>query len=173
MTAFFDGFAASYFAVLGIYLVFGIAMGAISVLYGYARHGAIQFEAFLLVAILGTVGGLCGYLGGASRVGAVGDIVPAFIGLLAGLSAYFFGKESDHREIVAFSVLSFSVILFFGFAYGAKVRADAEFDQSFVDACQRLLFDPASYEVGNSLSARLLNRNDELMLMCESFFKAR
>ena len=173
MDYYLDGFAVSYLTVFAVYLTFGVAFGLLTLLYSRLRFGSVQWDAFLLVASLATVGGLCGYLGGASRVGTVGDIVPAFIGLLAGLAAFLFGSNSTHREIVTLSVLGFSAVLFFGFAYGAKVREDAEFNRSFVAACQGLIFDPASYEDANQLAQRLNDRDDELVRMCELFFKAR
>ena len=167
-----DAYNSDFITVVFIYASMGLLGGFCALIYGYWRYASFQIEAFLIVFTMTTIGGLSGYLGGASRVGTVGDIVPAFIGLLGGVAAYLFGIKSENREIVALSVLGFSVTLFMGFAYGADSRSSSEYNQSFVEACQNIMFAPESYHIDNTLSQRLENREDPLVAGCTSFFQS-
>jgi hypothetical protein len=50
---------------------------------------------FAYVLVVGFIGGLAGHLGGSSRVGVVGELVPALFTLLGGFSAYYFGTKAN------------------------------------------------------------------------------
>jgi len=69
------------------------------------QGGAAMKEAGAILLALALVGACAGTAGGMSRVGAVGSIVPAFLGLLGGLSIYLFGIDpADERTQRALAV---------------------------------------------------------------------
>ena len=54
-----------------------------------------KLEYLILVFTIALLGGVAGYAGGLSRVGVVGDIIPAALSLVGGVSIYIFGISKE------------------------------------------------------------------------------
>lgn len=164
-----NAFSYGYFQVILAYAVIGLVISIIFwLVHKHSGHHLMASEAFL-IASLGMIGGLTGYLGGASREAAVGDILPAVLSFFAGLSIFFFGNEKAKKTLTAMAMFSFGVSLFLGFAYGADVRSAEEYNADFRKACISLILNPQSYVNENALSARLNNEEDKLVKSCKYF----
>ncbi|MCA0870236.1 hypothetical protein LCL97_05345 [Seohaeicola saemankumensis] len=90
------------------------------------------------LAILGTIAGLAG---GTSRVGVVGDIVPAALALIGSVSVYVFGVQPKNGMIVSFSAAAFALSLGLGYAAGAGKRGPIDAYDRRVAFCETLLSD--------------------------------
>lgn len=90
------------------------------------------------LAILGTIAGLAG---GTSRVGVVGDIVPAALALIGSVSVYVFGVQPERGLIVSFSAATFALALGLGYAAGAGKRGPIDAYDRRVAFCESLLSD--------------------------------
>jgi len=79
---------------------------------------------FVGIAVIGTVAGTAG---GTSRVGVVGDIIPAALALVGGASVYLFGVDASRGLIATCCAIAFTLALGSGYILGAAERTRAEF----------------------------------------------
>ena len=91
---------------------------------------AFQRESWRTVApllfALALVGACAGFAGGMSRAAAVGDVIPAFLGLLGAVGVYLFGVDQSRGIIASFGAASLSIALLIGYAAGSAYRATPE-----------------------------------------------
>jgi hypothetical protein len=74
-----------------------------------------------------------GYLTGISRAAAVGNLIPAMLTLVGGLSIYLFKTRSDSfTRAVGFSVFMFGFSIFYGIQVGAYDREYKQTDRLIV-----------------------------------------
>jgi hypothetical protein len=106
-----SGFIAS--TVAGFVLPFALA--------AWWQRSAIREIAVILLA-LALIGACAGTAGGMSRVGAVGSIIPAFLGLLGALSIYLFGIDRSKGVIASFGAAAISVSLIVSYSLGSEYR---------------------------------------------------
>jgi len=108
-------------------------------------------EASAILIALALIGASAGTAGGMSRVGAVGSIVPAFLGLLGGLSLYLFGLDRSKGLIASFGAVAISLALIISYSLGAKQRNIADDHRDIRAICaqaytnQKLLSDVVAY----------------------------
>jgi len=76
----------------------------------------------ILIVGLAVLGSVAGIAGGISRVGVVGDIIPAALGLVAGVSFYLFGVDQSKGIVASLCATAFALALGFGYAAGAGNR---------------------------------------------------
>jgi hypothetical protein len=171
-----SGFAVGFISVAAIYLTIGAGFAALYWIVASLARMDHRGTGALIVFALSVIGGIAGYIGGASREPAVGEIVPAALSLIAGLAAFVVAKDSPYRIAVTTSAVCFALVLFLGYAYGANVRTinmetsrKAEINFKMTDACINILFNPASYTVNSTLPERLENPNDPILLSCLPF----
>ena len=105
-----------------------------------------RLEYFILVLTIAVLGGVAGYAGGLSRIGVVGDVIPAALSLVGGLSIYIFGINKERNVSVALLVVCFALSLFITYALSANLRADGEKYQKIVEYCTKIYGDPAIYK---------------------------
>ncbi|EER60551.1 hypothetical protein AcdelDRAFT_1888 [Acidovorax delafieldii 2AN] len=114
------------------------------------QRSALKEAGAILIA-LALIGASAGTAGGMSRVGAIGSIVPAFLGLLGGLSLYLFGLDRSKGLIASFGAAAVSLALIVSYSLGAKQRNVAEDHRDIRSICaqaytnQKLLSDPIAY----------------------------
>jgi hypothetical protein len=71
-----------------------------------------------------------GYLTGISRAAAIGNLIPAMLTLVGGLTIYLFKESSDSiTRAVAFSVFMFGFSIFYGVQVGAYYREYKQADR--------------------------------------------
>lgn len=120
-------------------LVFAIAAATgivVALIYGLVRaiepgkqpkkYLTVVGEAFPFVFMLAVVGGLCGQLGGGSREGVVGELLPALFTLFGGFMAYYLGAKRDRSGKVAVNTLAFVLSFFVLYNVSAIWRQDNE-----------------------------------------------
>jgi hypothetical protein len=71
---------------------------------------------------IGLIAYVAGYLTSVSRVGAVGNLLPAALALIGGLYVYAFGTEAKHKALVGYCIFFFAVLLDYGIQKGAYTR---------------------------------------------------
>ena len=76
-----------------------------------------------LLSALALVGASAGIAGGMSRTGVVGDIVPAFLGLLGAVAVYLFGVDRSKGVIASFGAVALAISLVSGYGLSAQYRA--------------------------------------------------
>jgi hypothetical protein len=111
--------------VLDILLMFGasVCVGTIvPLLLAIAVQRERSFEITVILVVLSIVGACAGLAGGMSRVGAVGSIIPAFLGLLGGLSIYLFGVDRSKGLISSFGAAALSLSLIVSYTAGSQFR---------------------------------------------------
>lgn len=81
-----------------------------------------KLEIAIVLVVLSIVGSCAGLAGGMSRIGAVGSIIPAFLGLLGGLSIYLFGVDRSKGLIASFGTAALSLSLIISYTAGAQFR---------------------------------------------------
>lgn len=140
--------------VLGPYLVICLGVGfAVIVLFQFFSRGSgIRSRAglgprssnylSLLILTLSFLGGTVGFTGGWSRTGVVGDLIPAALALVGGLTVYLFDKKTGRGIVAAISALTFTIALFVGLAVGAHVRNPIDRFSGYRDFCFEALKDP-------------------------------
>lgn len=106
-----SGFLAS--SAIGFAIPFALAA---------AWQRAAVKEVGVILMTLALIGACAGTAGGMSRVGAVGSIIPAFLGLLGGLSIYLFGVDRSKDLIASFGAAAISLSLVVSYTFGAKYR---------------------------------------------------
>jgi hypothetical protein len=86
----------------------------------------ILFDAFALYLGVGIpitlIGYMSGYLTGLSRSPAVGNLLPAVLALIGGVSVYVFGSENKYRFVVGYCSTILIVSLFYGVESGGTER---------------------------------------------------
>jgi hypothetical protein len=127
-----------------------IVCGLISVL--RASDSKTISRLFVLLFVLGLLGGVAGYAGGLSREAAVGTIIPAILGIAGGLSAYLFGVDGSRGAVASISLAVFTTLLFFGFVFGSSVRSESDLNAQFREACFKLFYDPQTYASEETVS---------------------
>lgn len=83
--------------------------------------GALPF-----VFLLALVGGLTGQLGGGSREGVVGELLPAVMGLFGPLIAFYLGSKRDKSGQVSVNTLAFLLSFFVMYNVASVWRQDNE-----------------------------------------------
>jgi len=105
---------------------------------GKPYHRTVM-EAVPFLFLLALVGSLTGQLGGESRTGVVGEIVPPLITVFGGFLAYFLGTRKDSGGKVAVNTLAFLLGFFALYNLAAVWRQE---DENFT-FCRDLFSDPA------------------------------
>lgn len=141
------------------------------ILYFYDKHGFSQVSSYLLSCIvliisISVVGAVAGYAGGLSRTGVVGDVIPAALGLLGGLSVYLFGIQKTPTVVTPIVVVVFAVSLVAGFSAGAKNREQGETFDRVQAACFGLFMSPHTME-----KSRLELAQKNHSAVCSAVFK--
>jgi hypothetical protein len=126
-------------AVLGAICV-AVAIAAAAVIWILTLAGwrsgfqdrAITLAMLFALALVGTIVGLAT---GLSRVGAVGNVVPAVLVFFGGLSAYLFGQDKAKGLVASLCVVAFTVGFFAFITVGATMRERSEARHTLEDAC--------------------------------------
>lgn len=92
----------------------------------------------ILIFGLATLGAVAGIAGGTSRVGVVGDIIPAALALVGAVAAYLFGIDRSQGLIASFCAAAFALALGVGYAAGAGNRQVADNKAENVEFCRSL-----------------------------------
>lgn len=98
----------------------------------------------LLVLIFGlaTLGAVAGIAGGSSRVGVVGDVIPAALALVGGVAAYLFGVDRTKGLVASFCAAAFALSLGIGYATGSGNRSVTENKAENLAFCRALYQQP-------------------------------
>jgi hypothetical protein len=134
---------------LAIAALISIGVGLlIALVYSVVRRGdqrraklaywTIFFGAAPYVVLVALIGGLCGQLGGSSRDGVVGQLLPAVFVALGGFTAYYLGAKRDRGGKVAVNTLAFLLCFFALYNVSAVWRQSAE----AWDFCRNLYSSP-------------------------------
>lgn len=141
------------------YLQIVLAGFAISTLSGFVlpfvlallwQRTAAKEVAVILVA-LALIGACAGTAGGMSRVGAVGSIVPAFLGLLGGIAIYLFGIDRSKGLLASFGATALAISLIVSYTWGSEYRNIGDDHRDIRGICakaytdSKLLADEAAY----------------------------
>ncbi|QFT95413.1 hypothetical protein FIU86_21350 (plasmid) [Roseovarius sp. THAF9] len=94
-----------------------------------------------LLLALALVGACAGFAGGMSRASAVGDVIPAFLGLLGVVGVYLFGVDQSRGIIASFGAAALSIALLIGYASGSQYRAKPEDHRDIRAHCARAYTD--------------------------------
>ncbi|WP_187430965.1 hypothetical protein ROLI_033560 [Roseobacter fucihabitans] len=104
-------------------------VGAVVALIAFLSIISTAYQRREIVSVLGALfvmalfGGLVGFHGGNSRVGVVGDVIPAVVTLVAGVAAYLFGVSERKPGPLMFPLLgAFVATLFMGYSMGSANR---------------------------------------------------
>ncbi len=114
------------------------------------QRQAVRELAVILLS-LSLVGACAGMAGGMSRVGAVGSIIPAFLGLLGGLSVYLFGVDRTKGLIVSFGAVAMSLSLLLSYSFASNYRNIGDDHRDIRSRCaaaytdQKLLSDAVAF----------------------------
>ncbi|WP_299618153.1 hypothetical protein [uncultured Tateyamaria sp.] len=76
----------------------------------------------LIAFVFGTLALVTGMITGASRNAAVGDVIPAALGLIGAVALYVVTKSPREVPLAATAVASFSILLLFGTVLGSYER---------------------------------------------------
>lgn len=96
---------------------------------------------FVLICGLATLGAVAGVAGGTSRVGVVGDVIPAALALAGGVAAYLFGVDRSQGLVASFCAAAFALALGIGYATGAGNRTVADNKADNLTFCRALFVD--------------------------------
>lgn len=131
--------------VLTILSIFGISviMGTLVplIIVWFAQRDRVK-EVSVILLVLAIVGACAGLSGGMSRVGAVGSIIPAFLGLLGGLSIYLFGVDRSKGLVASFGAAALSLSLIFAYTAGAQFRNIGDDHREIRSICAGAYTDP-------------------------------
>lgn len=83
-------------------------------------------EGTIILGGICIVGATAGVLGGLSRVGVVGTVIPAFLSLIGSVSIYFFGLDRARGLLVSFGATGLSISLFFAYLLGSIERNESQ-----------------------------------------------
>jgi uncharacterized membrane protein len=78
------------------------------------------------IAVFGLIGAFSGQLGGASRDGVVGDVLPAVFTLFGAYLVYYFGSKPDTNSRIALTSLSFLICFFSTYNIASVMRQKNE-----------------------------------------------
>lgn len=92
-------------------------------------HVPSSYLSIALVAI-SVVGATAGISGGMSRSAAVGDIIPAFLGVLGGVAIYIFGVKEQRGVLASLCSATLAIALLSGFVLAAQYRHNTSSDRS-------------------------------------------
>lgn len=106
-------------------------------------------EALPFVFLLALVGGLTGQLGGGSREGVVGELLPAVMALFGPFIAFYLGSKRDKSGKISVNSLAFLLSFFAMYNVAAVWRQDNE-NWTFC----RDLFANADFDSSEELQAR-------------------
>ncbi len=90
-----------------------------------------------LLLALALVGACAGIAGGLSRAPVVGDIIPAFLGLLGAVAVYLFGVDTSRGVMASFGAAALAVSLLMGYSAGAERRNTSEDHRNIRMHCVR------------------------------------
>lgn len=79
-------------------------------------------QAVLAFNALAMLGATAGIVGGLSRVGIAGQVIPAALTFVGGVSLYLFSERREQTGIVGIGVTCLVATLFFGYITGAQLR---------------------------------------------------
>lgn len=97
----------------------------------------------VLVLGVAIVGAVAGFAGGTSRVGVVGDIIPAALVLLGGgLALHLFGVDLSKGLIASVCASAFALALGLGFAMGSGQRGPSERYATWTETCRNTFTSP-------------------------------
>ena len=105
------------------------------------QRTALKELAAILLS-LSLIGACAGIAGGMSRVGAVGSIIPAFLGLLGGLSIYLFGIDRSKGLVASFGASAISISLLVSYTMGASYRNLGDDHRDIRSYCAKAYTDP-------------------------------
>ncbi len=147
-----------------------ITLGFISILVhvegGFTKKNVpILIRYLVMVLTISILGVISGYSGGMSRTGAVGDIIPAALGLLGGLSLYMFGAKPKSSVIISITVATFALSLIVGFNQSASIRSERDTYKVVQNACINLFMSPKTMNKESIEIANLTHGK-----MCRSIF---
>lgn len=77
---------------------------------------------FLAGVPVALIGYSVGFLTGISRSPAIGNVIPAVLAVIGGLSVYAFGSDNKYKVVVAYCVSLLVVSLFYGTQSGSFER---------------------------------------------------
>ena len=92
-------------------------------------------EVAIILLVLAIIGACSGTAGGLSRVGAVGTIIPAFLGLLGGVAIYLFGSDRSKGLIASFGAVALSISLIISYISIAKIRTIEDERRNIKEHC--------------------------------------
>ena len=96
-----------------------------------------------LTGALALVGASAGIAGGMSRIGVVGDIVPAILGLLGAVAVYLFGIDKSRGTIASLGAVALSISFVTGYALASQYRNSNSSDYREIRAiCAAAYSDP-------------------------------
>lgn len=93
---------------------------------------------FVLIFGLATLGAVAGVAGGTSRVGVVGDIIPAALALTGGVATYLFGVDPSKGLVASLCAAAFALALGLGYATGAGTRGITDNKAANLEFCRAL-----------------------------------
>ncbi|WP_102959551.1 hypothetical protein [Mangrovicella endophytica] len=100
-----------------------------------------RWPALLVFVGLAALATTAGMTGGLSRVGVVGNIISATLGLMGGLAAYLFASDRSKGSIVSICAAVFSLALFASYFDAAGRRAKPERYAYWRGECMRIYTD--------------------------------
>lgn len=133
------------FDILPIGVSIFLAVTIVSVFVFLIAERDEQAKLFVLLFGLATLGAVSGVAGGGSRVGVVGDIIPAALGLAGGVSAYLFGVNQSKGLVASVCAAAFALALGFGYAAGAGNRSSSDVKEASVEFCRTLFSDSKTW----------------------------
>ncbi|MDA4846078.1 hypothetical protein [Hoeflea poritis] len=105
-------------------------------IYKIARENNEAGQVLGALFVVAIFGGLVGYHGGNSRVGVVGDLIPAVLTLVAGFAAYLFGVPDKKPGPYMIPLLgSFIVTVFITWGMGASNSGANDDIKAYVERC--------------------------------------
>ncbi len=99
-------------------------------------------KTMLLVLSTAILGAVAGISGGMSRVGVVGDVIPAVLVLVGGVSVYLFGIDRSKGIIASLTTTALSLSLVISYALGSNHRGHIEIFADLKQTCFKAMTDP-------------------------------
>lgn len=159
--------------------IFGISVvagaGAPLLLVVFLQRDQLRELAIILFA-LAIVGACAGLAGGMSRVGAVGSIIPAFLGLLGGLSIYLFGLDRSKGLVASLGAGAISLALIVSYTGGSQFRNIGDEQRDIRATCakayidQKLLADDQAFTRFRERLGRLCDESMSWEMSDDSIF---
>jgi hypothetical protein len=116
--------------VVWLWLAIAVSASAIVwLLVAYFLDKTDRWPVFITLFGLASIGATVGIIGGLSRVGVVGEIMAATLGLLGAVAVWIFAADHSKGTIVSVCVITFSLSLFIGYFEGASRRP---FPESYI-----------------------------------------